>query len=118
MQSEWITCKGQKILYINCANLDEHTLQAELDAVGKLMVQQPEGSVRTLTDVRGIVTSPVILGIFKDSTAKYKKYVFREAILGISGAKKTLLEIVSRFSGVSPTVFEDLEKAKEWLASE
>lgn len=50
-------------------------------------------------------------------TAKYKKYILKEAVLGISGSKAALLEIVKDFSGVKPAAFDDLDKAKEWLAA-
>ena len=117
MRSEWLTYKSQKIFFCNYANLDVAALQVEMDAVDALIAQQPPTSVLIMTDVRGLIGSPQVLGMFKKSTAHTKNYIRRSAVVGIgfSGPKKVLFDMVMRFSGQKAVVFEDLDKAKDWL---
>jgi hypothetical protein len=43
--------------------------------------------------------------------------VHKTAILGITGARRALLDIVVRFSGMQVVPFDDVQKAKDWLVS-
>jgi hypothetical protein len=119
MRSEWLTYQGHRLFFCNYAQLTLENLKVEMAAVDAFIGQQPEGSVLILTDVRGLVGSPQVLDLFKQSTSHTKKYIRRSAVVGIgfSGPKKVLFDMVMRFSGQNVVVFEDPEKAKDWLVA-
>ncbi len=117
MLSEWIAYKGHRLFICHYANLSLEALQAEIKLVDAALAQQPPASVLILTDVRGLVGSPQVVDMFKQSTARTKPYIRRSAVVGIgfSGPKKVLFDLVMRFSGQKAVVFEDELKAKDWL---
>jgi hypothetical protein len=47
----------------------------------------------------------------------YKGKLRKSAILGMGGARKTLLDIVSKFSGVNVAGFDTVEQAREHLVA-
>ena len=120
MHSEWMTHKGQKYFFCNYAHLtDMALLKAEMDAVDEFIGRQPEQSMLILTDVRGLIGTPQVVNLFTKSATHTKKYVRKSAIIGIgfTGPRKVLFDFVLRASGQKVTVFEDLEKAKDWLVA-
>ncbi len=120
MRSEWLTHQGRPIFFCNFAHLSVEALQAEITAVDALICQQPANSMTVLTDVRGLIGSPQVVNLFKNSTSRTKPYIRRSAVVGIgfSGPKKVLFDLVMRFSGQSVVIFEDMEQAKDWLVEE
>ena len=77
-----------------------------------------ENSVRILLDTRNSVASNEVIAYFKKAAAKTVKYMDKMAIIGITGIRKILFDAVTRFSGQNATLFDDMEKAKDWLASD
>lgn len=120
MQSEWQTHQGKRVFYCNYTHLGIEDLQIEMDAVDALLIQEPTNSVLILTDVRGMIGTPQIVNMFKKSASVTKGHIRRSALIGIgfTGPKKVLFDIVIRFSGQDVTLFDDIEKAKDWLVSE
>jgi hypothetical protein len=118
MKSKWITHKGKKILFADYSNFehDSESLFAEVEAVDAIVIRQPEKSVRMLLDTRNSVASKEVIAYFKNAAAKTQKYMDRMAIIGISGIRKILFDAVTRFSGQKASLFDDMEKAKDWLA--
>jgi hypothetical protein len=119
MRSEWQTYKGKRIFFCNYASLDLGALQVEMNEVDDFIGKQPASSVLILTDVRGLVGSPKVVELFTKSSGHTKKFIRRSAVVGIgfSGPKKVLFDIVMRSSGADVTVFDDMEKARDWLVS-
>ena len=115
MKSEWINYKGKRIFLTQCAHLDLDALKKEFDEIEKTIHREPEASVLFLTDVRGFITTPASLDLFKQVTAHLKKYVLKETVVGIKGTKEKFLEYIKQYSGVKPVIFDDIEQAKDWL---
>jgi len=97
--------------------LEIEKLQVEMDEVDAFIGQQPAASVSMLTDVRGLHGSPRVADMFKKSASHTKKHLRKSAVVGIgfSGPKKVLFDVVMRFSGAAVEIFDDIEKAKDWL---
>ena len=121
MRSKWITHRGRRILYSDYTRYsveDFSALQEELAAVETEICSQPEDSVLLITDVTGSVASREAVELFKESAARSKKHVFKNAVIGITGLKKILFDAVVRFSGQNARAFDDLQKGKDWLAGQ
>ena len=117
MRSAWLTHKNHRYFHCNYSHLDLEQLKAEIGAVDAHIAQQPAGSVLILTDVRGLSGSPQVVDLFKKSTVRTKPYIRKSCVIGIAltGPKKVLFDLVMKFSGQSVTIFEDAERAKDWL---
>ncbi len=119
MRSRWVIHNEKQILYSDYTHYtvsDFEALKAELEAVEDLICRQPENSVLLITDVSGSVASVEAVDMFKKSAARSKKHVRKNAVIGITGVKKILFDAVVKFSGQNAATFNDIEKAKYWLA--
>jgi hypothetical protein len=52
------------------------------------------------------------------STTRTKPHIRKQAILGLTGERSVLARIVSYVSGLDMRLFDDLERAKDWLAED
>ena len=121
MRSKWITHHGRRILYSDYTHYsidDFSAMNEELKAVETEICGQPEGSVLLITDVTGSVASREAVELFKESAARSKKHVLKNAVIGITGLKKILFDAVVRFSGQNARTFDDFETGKDWLAGQ
>jgi len=58
------------------------------------------------------------LNAIKMSARITKELTSKEAVVGVTGAKKILLRITQLFAGMQLRPFDTLEEAKEWLIQE
>jgi hypothetical protein len=70
-----------------------------------------------LVDITGSFVYGDILTEIKKAGKYTKKITSREAVVGISGGKKILLNIFRSFTSMNIKVFDTVEEAKEWLVA-
>jgi len=119
MKSGWKEYKGKRYFFSDYSGfgMDFQSLKTEVNAVDELIMQEPEDSVINLIDFRNTVGSVEAVDLFKQNASRTRKYIRKNAILGISGLRKILLDAVTRLTGQVAQTFEDEEKAKDWLVS-
>lgn len=66
-------------------------------------------------DVRGTTASVEALDIVKQSAKRKRPYVFREAVIGVTGIQKILAQSVARFGAYGFKLFDSVEAALDWL---
>lgn len=66
-------------------------------------------------DLRGTVASAEVVDLFKGSARTTKPYMQRLALVGITGLKRFLAEMVSRVSGQEMRLFDTEDDAYAWL---
>ena len=115
MDSSWETYKGKRFFYARYGNKTIERYRSEIEAVDKEMLIQPKNSVLLLVDTAGSILSPEALNLAKNTALRCKPYLTKIAILGMGGARKTLLDIVSKFAGLKIEAFETEQQAKDWL---
>jgi hypothetical protein len=115
MKSSWETYQGKRIFIGRYNHLPFEEIQPEASAVEKEMLIQPHNSVLLIVTTAGTIISPQALNIFKNVALHSKPFIKKTAILGMTGARKAILDIVVRFSGMQVSSFEDMQKAKDWL---
>ena len=121
MKSRWIEHKGTRIFYVDLTNFgsDSAALREEAQAIIALVTQQPENSVRALSNTQGTVGTAENLAILKGIVTRTSRFVRRRAVVGVSGVRKALVDAVNRATGgkhFSP--FADEQSAKDWLVGE
>ena len=118
MKSRWIVHKGVEILYGDFSGFQRNheALRAEVEAADKEILRRPRGSVLSIADLTGTVTSREVVELFKQSATATKDHMRKQAVIGVKGVQKILAQGVAFFSGQSMHLFDTVDQAKEWLA--
>jgi hypothetical protein len=93
-------------------------VRKEVSDVEKEMLTQPPKSVLLLVETAGTVISPEAVNLFKNVTSHYRKVLKKIPILGMTGARKAIRDIVAKFAGMGVVAFDSEEKGKDWLVSD
>ncbi len=118
MKSTTELYKGKRIFIARYDHMSVEELRAEVAEVKQeLMKQSADYVPLVLVDTTGTIISPAVLDIYKEMASFGGNHHARTALLGITGARKKIMEIISKFSQTAPVPFDDIEQAKEWLVS-
>ena len=120
MKSTWIEFKGRKIFYQDFSKNFYNTaaVKAELDDVQKIVKAQPLDSVLIISDMRDTNVGADLLPAMNAASSATKEYVHKTAVLGVTGMKRRLADLLSALTGQPLKYFDDIEAAKEWLVAE
>lgn len=91
-------------------------LRAEVEAADREILKEPPASVLLLVDMRNTVASGPAVELFKESSKLTASHVKKQAVIGISGFKRFLADVVARFSGQGMRLFDTEAEAMDWLA--
>jgi hypothetical protein len=94
---------------------DVNALRAEVEAVDREIVKEPADSALLLIDMRNTVASGAAVELFKESAKLTAAHVSRQAVIGVSGFKRFLADVVARFSGQGMRLFDSEAEAMDWL---
>jgi hypothetical protein len=111
---------GTRILYQDFRDFgrDVAALRAEVEAVDREICSQPPNSVLALADMTGTATPIEVVWLFKHSAAATRGYLRKQAVVGLTGVQRVLVQAVARFSGEPMHVFDTRELATAWLGGE
>jgi stage II sporulation SpoAA-like protein len=117
MRSTWIEHEGKKILYQDFSKnfFNSAAVKAELQEVQKIVTAQPLNSVLVLSDFRDTNVGSDLLSAMNTASAATKDHVQKTAVLGVSGMKRKLADLLTALTGQSLKYFDDIESAKNWL---
>jgi hypothetical protein len=115
---QFIEHKGKKILHLDFSGCKSVELGKIVQEAKGLIGKQPEGSVRTLTDVTDTEMSKDTSAIVKDLTGFNKPYVVAAAVVGVTGLKKIIYNAVVALNGRNMSTFDTIAEAKDWLATQ
>jgi SpoIIAA-like len=120
MRSTWIDHKGMKIFYQDFSRqfYNSAAVKAELDEVQKVVTAQPRDSVLVLSDFRDTSVGSDLLSSMNTASNATKDYVRKTAVLGVTGMKRKLADLLTALTGQPLKYFDDLEEAKNWLVQE
>jgi hypothetical protein len=120
MRSVWIEHKGKKIFYQDFSKhfYNAAAVRAELAEVQKVVSAEPKDSVLVLSDFRDTNVGNELLSSMNEASAATKAYVHKTAVLGVTGMKRKLADLLTALTGQSLKYFDDMEAAKNWLVEE
>lgn len=120
MRSKWIEYKGKKIFYQDFSGLffNVQAIKEELLAVQALVITQPIGSVLVLSNFTDTTIDTDILPFLNAASKLTKDHIQKTAVLGVTGIKRTLGDLLSRLTGQALMYFSSENEAKEWLVKE
>ena len=117
MRSEWIEHKGKKIFYQDFSKnfYNSATVKTELAEVQEVVRSQPLDSVLVLSDFRDTNVGSDLLSAMNAASAATKAYVHKTAVLGVTGMKRKLADLLTAITGQPLKYFDNVEAAKNWL---
>ena len=120
MRSQWIEHKGKRIFYQDFSKLfyNSAAVKAELAEVQEIVKAQPLQSVRVLTDLRDTNIGSDVLPAMNAASTATKDHILKTAVLGVTGMKRKLADLLTTLTGQPLKYFDDIEAAKNWLAEE
>jgi hypothetical protein len=120
MRSSWIDYKGQKIFYQDFSKqfYNSPAVKAELAEVQKVVLAEPLNSVLVLSDMRDTNIGSDLLPAMNTASAATKNHVRKTAVLGVTGMKRKLADLLTALTGQQLKYFDDMESAKRWLIEE
>lgn len=120
MHSTWIEHKGRKIFYQDFSKnfYNAAAVKAELADVQKVVTAQPKDSVLVLSDFRDTSVGSELLSAMNEASAATKAYAHRTAVLGVTGMKRKLADLLIALTGQPLKYFDDIEAAKNWLVED
>lgn len=120
MRSHWMEYKGKRIFYQDFSKLffNATAVKAELDEVQKIVKAAPKDSVLVLTDMRDTNVGSDLLPAMNAASAATKEHVRKTAVLGVTGVKRKLADLLTSLTGQPLKYFDDIESAKNWLTED
>ena len=120
MKSRWIEYNGKKIFYQDFSNnfFNEQVIKKELEDVQAIVLSQPVDSLLVLSNFTNTEITTNLMPILNESSKLTKPHVKKTAVLGVTGIKRTLGDLLSKITGQSLMYFTTESEAKEWLAKE
>ena len=117
MRSKWIEYNDKQIFYQDYSKLfyNSTAVKMELNEVQEIVKSQPKDSVLVLTDMRDTNVGSDLLPAMNAASAATKDYVHKTAVLGVTGAKRKLADLLTSLTGQPLKYFDDIEAAKRWL---
>jgi len=106
--------KDVKISYLDYRGLTTKEMIEAVEAARKKSLE--DNSPRPLlTNITGAFAVPEFMAKVKEAGKETKHLTTKSAIVGITGAKKILLNVFNMFTKSDMKVFDNEELAKEWL---
>lgn len=120
MRSTWIEHKGKQVFYQDFSKhfYNASAVKLELEEVQKVVTSQPKDSVLVLSDFRDTNVGSELLASMNTASAATKAYVRKTAVLGVTGMKRKLADLLTALTGQPLKYFDDIESAKNWLVED
>jgi hypothetical protein len=120
MKSKWIEHKGKKILVQDFSTLFYNTqaVKNELASVQEMVLKEPANSVLVLSNFKDTQVGADLMGALNEASEKTKDRVRKTAVIGVTGFKRTLGDMLSRLTGQALKYFDYEEEAKNWLVQD
>ena len=114
---KWIEYKGKEILHDDYTNLQGEELVHTIEILTNHLMESGKKEILLLIDLNDSYTNKEVVNAFTEAGKRVRPIVKRTAVLGITGVKKVLLNVVNKLSSIDANPFSTEEEAKEWLIS-
>ena len=121
MKSRWVDVKGKRILYVDLSNFGDDTIGLEKELaetipnIGREMYEYQPHSVLVLVDLRNTAMTQASNRLLTERIEDTKKYIFRTAVVGLTGLRKVFLNYFAMLASSETGSFDEPDAAIEWL---
>ncbi len=113
----WEDYKGKEILIDDYSGLRATEMAELIPAITHLTFETGKKDILLIVDVSNAFANKEAVAQFGESGNISKHLLTKTAVLGISGVKKILLNVVNRLTSLDAKPFDSAEEAKEYLIS-
>ncbi len=113
----WVNHKGTDILYEDYTNLRGVEIAELVPAITQITIKEDYTNILLLLNLNNSFANKDALDAFGASGKISKDRLTKTAVLGITGVKKILLNVVNRIANLGAKAFNTEEEAKDWLIS-
>jgi hypothetical protein len=118
-RSQLLEHKGKQILFHDYSGIDREEYVATINTLTEEVVQTASsGGGLLLLDISGTYIDREVLEAFTRAGKRVRPHVDRTAVVGLEGVQRLFLNVVNKLSDVGAKPFDNLELAKDWLASD
>ena len=114
---KWFEYKDKEILLDDYTNLYPEQFAPLVKNIANLTLESGKKDILLIVDVTNSYANKEAVNAFVEAGKISKDLLTKTAVVGITGVKKILLNIVNKFSGANAKTFATLDEAKEWLIS-
>jgi len=114
---KWVEYKGAEILLNDYSNLTGENFIETLQVLTEHFLKQEKKDILLLLDVRNSYSNKEIIEALNKASKRIKPFVKKSAVIGVTGVKKILLNVINKVSSLGANPFSSEEDAKEWLVS-
>lgn len=120
MRSQWLEHNGKKIFYQDFSNwlYKSDLVKKELEEVQAVVLAEPPRSALILSDFRNTNITSDLIPIMNAASNATKGHVKRTAVLGVTGIKRALADMLTQITGQPLKYFDDELSAKNWLTQD
>lgn len=120
MKSRWIEHEGKQIFFQDFSGLffKADAVRKELEEVQAEVVKHPKNSLLILSDFTDTNMTNELMPLLNNASAVTKDHVRKTAVLGVTGIKRTLADMLTRLTGQPLKYFDDKQAALMWLIQE
>ena len=111
----WTTHQGKEILIDNYSNLYPEQFAPLINHITNLTFESGKKDILLIVDVSNSYANKEAVSAFNESGKKSKALLRKTAVVGITGVKKILLNVVNTFTGLGVKPVSSIEEAKKWL---
>jgi hypothetical protein len=110
MRSNAIEYQGKNILYQDFSKqfYNSAAVKAELAEVQKAVLAEPKNSVLVLSDLRDTNVGGDLIPVMNAASTATKSHVRRTAVLGVTGVKRKLADLLTALTGQQLKYFDDI----------
>jgi hypothetical protein len=120
--ARFIDHKGKEIYFVDYSNIKSTgeflAVIKGTNAFREKVKADGKRNILMLIDVSGSYIYGEVLDAIKISGRISKELTKKEAIVGVTGAKKILLRVAQLFTGMQLRPFDTIDQAKDWLIQE
>lgn len=111
--------RGVRMLVVDATNLREFDdINAMIGRFESLIRGEPERSVRVVMLVAGLHYDRKSVGAIKGVFVRVQPWIRASCLVGVTGLQKVLLQVLNQVARRERPLFDTLEQAQDWLATQ
>lgn len=119
--ARFVEYRGKQIYYVDYSNITSNSEFLEIikqtNAFREKTKAEGKRNLLMLVDITGSFVYGEVLDEIKKAGKFTKELTSKEAVVGVTGAKKILLMVVQTFTKMNLKVFDTVEEAQNWLVA-
>ncbi len=115
----FVEYRGARMLVVDASGLKE--LDDFIAMIGRfeaLITGEPRGSVRVVMQVKGLQFDRKSAAAIKGVFVRVQPWIKASCLVGVSGLQKVLLQVLNQVAKRERPLFDTVDQAKEWLATQ